>query len=147
MSRIRIMLKIWRSSLKSIYRWIIVTKLWHVRAVKLRRKQEYILSNPCNSFVVPLAKLAEESDFVIVTCSLTSDTQGMCNKDFFGKMKRTSVFINTSRWVQMWPRLLSRAKVQIWDCFRSPSCITITGHIYFCITWLQLNESINEPNC
>lgn len=46
---------------------------------------------------VPLAKLAEESDFVIVTCSLTSDTQGMCNKDFFGKMKRTSVFINTSR--------------------------------------------------
>ncbi|KAJ6652906.1 hypothetical protein lerEdw1_010517 [Lerista edwardsae] len=46
---------------------------------------------------VPLAKLAEESDFVIVTCSLTPDTQGMCNRDFFGKMKRTSVFINTSR--------------------------------------------------
>ncbi|XP_053144827.1 glyoxylate reductase/hydroxypyruvate reductase isoform X2 [Hemicordylus capensis] len=46
---------------------------------------------------VPLAKLAEESDFVIVTCSLTPDTQGMCSREFFCKMKKTSVFINTSR--------------------------------------------------
>ncbi|XP_044877196.1 glyoxylate reductase/hydroxypyruvate reductase [Mauremys mutica] len=46
---------------------------------------------------VPLAKLAEESDFVVVTCSLTPDTKGMCNKDFFSQMKKTSVFINTSR--------------------------------------------------
>ncbi|XP_030421981.1 glyoxylate reductase/hydroxypyruvate reductase-like isoform X2 [Gopherus evgoodei] len=47
--------------------------------------------------IVPLAKLAEESDFVVVTCSLTPDTKGMCNKDFFSRMKKTSVFINTSR--------------------------------------------------
>ncbi|XP_075787363.1 glyoxylate reductase/hydroxypyruvate reductase isoform X2 [Pelodiscus sinensis] len=47
--------------------------------------------------IVPLAKLAEESDFVVVTCSLTPGTEGMCNKDFFGRMKKTSVFINTSR--------------------------------------------------
>ncbi|NXH44869.1 GRHPR reductase, partial [Dicaeum eximium] len=46
---------------------------------------------------VPLARLAEESDFVVVTCALTPATQGMCNKDFFGKMKKTSVFVNTSR--------------------------------------------------
>uniref|UniRef100_A0A6J0TLE1 Glyoxylate reductase/hydroxypyruvate reductase n=1 Tax=Pogona vitticeps TaxID=103695 RepID=A0A6J0TLE1_9SAUR len=46
---------------------------------------------------VPLAQLAEESDFVIVTCSLTPDTQGMCSRDFFCRMKKTSVFINTSR--------------------------------------------------
>ncbi|NXJ39488.1 GRHPR reductase, partial [Ciconia maguari] len=46
---------------------------------------------------VPLTRLAEESDFVVVTCALTSATQGMCNKDFFGRMKKTSVFINTSR--------------------------------------------------
>ncbi|XP_074809666.1 glyoxylate reductase/hydroxypyruvate reductase isoform X2 [Natator depressus] len=46
---------------------------------------------------VPLAKLAEESDFVVVTCSLTPDTKGVCNKDFFSRMKKTSVFINTSR--------------------------------------------------
>ncbi|KFW91799.1 Glyoxylate reductase/hydroxypyruvate reductase, partial [Phalacrocorax carbo] len=46
---------------------------------------------------VPLMRLAEESDFVVVTCALTPATQGMCNKDFFSRMKKTSVFINTSR--------------------------------------------------
>ncbi|XP_029458894.1 glyoxylate reductase/hydroxypyruvate reductase isoform X2 [Rhinatrema bivittatum] len=45
---------------------------------------------------VPLDKLAEESDFVIVSCSLNPETAGICNKDFFRKMKKTSVFINTS---------------------------------------------------
>ncbi|RMC08089.1 hypothetical protein DUI87_15120 [Hirundo rustica rustica] len=47
--------------------------------------------------IVPLTRLAEESDFVVVTCALTPATQGMCNKDFFGRMKKTSVFVNTSR--------------------------------------------------
>ncbi|XP_072011079.1 glyoxylate reductase/hydroxypyruvate reductase-like isoform X2 [Engystomops pustulosus] len=42
-------------------------------------------------------KLAQESDFVIVSCSLTPETEGLCNKDFFGRMKKTSVFINISR--------------------------------------------------
>ncbi|XP_077201670.1 glyoxylate reductase/hydroxypyruvate reductase [Paroedura picta] len=46
---------------------------------------------------VPLSTLAEQSDFVIVTCSLTPDTQGMCNRDFFCKMKKTALFINISR--------------------------------------------------
>lgn len=49
---------------------------------------------------VPLARLAEESDFVVVTCALTPATQGMCNKEFFGRMKKTSVFVNTSRYWQ-----------------------------------------------
>ncbi|NXW87010.1 GRHPR reductase, partial [Alopecoenas beccarii] len=46
---------------------------------------------------VPLTRLAEESDFIVVTCALTPATQGMCNKDFFSRMKKTAVFINTSR--------------------------------------------------
>ncbi|KAF5898968.1 glyoxylate reductase/hydroxypyruvate reductase-like [Clarias magur] len=46
---------------------------------------------------VPLDALLCESDFVVVSCSLTPDTQGLCNKDFFSKMKNTAVFINTSR--------------------------------------------------
>ncbi|NXP18422.1 GRHPR reductase, partial [Scytalopus superciliaris] len=46
---------------------------------------------------VPLTRLAEESDFVVVSCALTPATQGMCNKDFFSRMKKTSVFVNTSR--------------------------------------------------
>ncbi|KAG8454965.1 hypothetical protein GDO86_001255 [Hymenochirus boettgeri] len=50
-----------------------------------------------NAEFVSCEKLAEESDFVIVSCSLTPETEGLCNKDFFQKMKKTSIFINTSR--------------------------------------------------
>nr|XP_033773729.1 glyoxylate reductase/hydroxypyruvate reductase-like isoform X2 [Geotrypetes seraphini]XP_033773737.1 glyoxylate reductase/hydroxypyruvate reductase-like isoform X2 [Geotrypetes seraphini]XP_033773747.1 glyoxylate reductase/hydroxypyruvate reductase-like isoform X2 [Geotrypetes seraphini] len=46
---------------------------------------------------VPLDILAEESDFVIVSCSLNAETEGICNKHFFNKMKTTAVFVNTSR--------------------------------------------------
>ncbi|XP_022539730.2 glyoxylate reductase/hydroxypyruvate reductase [Astyanax mexicanus] len=46
---------------------------------------------------VPLDTLLSESDFVVVSCALTPDTQGLCNKAFFSKMKKTAVFINTSR--------------------------------------------------
>ncbi|XP_023647476.2 glyoxylate reductase/hydroxypyruvate reductase isoform X1 [Paramormyrops kingsleyae] len=46
---------------------------------------------------VPLDKLLSESDFIIVSCSLTPETQGLCNKAFFSKMKKTAIFINTSR--------------------------------------------------
>ncbi|XP_072373097.1 glyoxylate reductase/hydroxypyruvate reductase-like isoform X2 [Scyliorhinus torazame] len=46
---------------------------------------------------VPLNTLAEESDFVIISCSFSPQTEGMCNGDLFSKMKKTAVFINTSR--------------------------------------------------
>lgn len=46
---------------------------------------------------VPLDSLLQDSDFVVVSCSLTPQTEGMCGKDFFSKMKNTAVFINTSR--------------------------------------------------
>uniref|UniRef100_A0A673G6M8 Glyoxylate reductase/hydroxypyruvate reductase n=2 Tax=Sinocyclocheilus rhinocerous TaxID=307959 RepID=A0A673G6M8_9TELE len=46
---------------------------------------------------VPLDTLVRGSDFVVVSCSLTPDTQGLCDKTFFSKMKKTSIFINTSR--------------------------------------------------
>ncbi|XP_053321799.1 glyoxylate reductase/hydroxypyruvate reductase-like [Spea bombifrons] len=50
-----------------------------------------------NAEYVSCEKLAEDSDFVIVTCSLTPETEGLCNKEFFGRMKKTAIFINTSR--------------------------------------------------
>ncbi|CAI9534563.1 unnamed protein product [Staurois parvus] len=50
-----------------------------------------------NAEYVPCEKLTEDSDFVIVSCSLTPETEGLCNKDFFQRMKKTSVFINISR--------------------------------------------------
>ncbi|KAJ8247801.1 hypothetical protein GJAV_G00250680 [Gymnothorax javanicus] len=46
---------------------------------------------------VALDTLLSESDFVVVSCSLTPDTQGLCDKAFFSKMKSTAVFVNTSR--------------------------------------------------
>ncbi|KAM3867274.1 glyoxylate reductase/hydroxypyruvate reductase [Diretmus argenteus] len=45
----------------------------------------------------PLDTLVSESDFVVVSCSLTPETQGLCDKAFFSKMKNTAIFINSSR--------------------------------------------------
>lgn len=46
---------------------------------------------------VPLDVLVSESDFVVMSCSLAPETQGLCDKSFFSKMKNTAVFVNTSR--------------------------------------------------
>ncbi|XP_035983138.1 glyoxylate reductase/hydroxypyruvate reductase isoform X2 [Fundulus heteroclitus] len=50
-----------------------------------------------NGEFVPLDQLVSESDFIVVSCSLTPETQGLCDKAFFSKMKKTAVFINSSR--------------------------------------------------
>ena len=44
-----------------------------------------------------LDKLYSESDFVIACCALTPETAGMFNADAFKKMKKTAVFVNSSR--------------------------------------------------
>lgn len=46
---------------------------------------------------VSLDDLLERSDFVIVTCALTEETKGMFDKKLFSKMKKTAIFVNTSR--------------------------------------------------
>ncbi|KAI3351775.1 hypothetical protein L3Q82_020605 [Scortum barcoo] len=50
-----------------------------------------------NGEFVPLDTLVSESDFIVVSCSLTPETQGLCDKVFFSKMKNTAVFVNSSR--------------------------------------------------
>ncbi|TNN70506.1 Glyoxylate reductase/hydroxypyruvate reductase [Liparis tanakae] len=50
-----------------------------------------------NGEFVPLDTLLSESDFIVVSCSLTPETQGLCDKAFFSKMKKTAVFVNSSR--------------------------------------------------
>lgn len=47
---------------------------------------------------VSTPELAAKSDFIVVACSLTPATRGLCNKDFFQWMKKTAVFINISRY-------------------------------------------------
>lgn len=41
--------------------------------------------------------LARQSDFIIVACPLTDETRGMCNAEFFKKMKNTGIIVNISR--------------------------------------------------
>ena len=44
-----------------------------------------------------LDTLLAESDFVTMHCPLTAETTGLADAAFFAKMKRTAIFINTSR--------------------------------------------------
>ncbi len=46
---------------------------------------------------VSFEDLLKDSDVVSVHCSLSSETEGIFNQKAFSKMKRTSIFINTSR--------------------------------------------------
>ncbi|XP_033829839.1 glyoxylate reductase/hydroxypyruvate reductase [Periophthalmus magnuspinnatus] len=50
-----------------------------------------------NGEFAPIDTLLSESDFIVISCSLTPETQGLCDKAFFSKMKNTAVFVNTSR--------------------------------------------------
>jgi len=46
---------------------------------------------------VEMDELLEKSDIVSIHCPLNSDSEKMCNKEFFEKMKDGALFINTSR--------------------------------------------------
>ena len=46
---------------------------------------------------VPLDMLLQQSDFVIVTCSLTPETENLFKLEKFKKMKKSAIFVNTSR--------------------------------------------------
>ena len=46
---------------------------------------------------VSLDDLLGQSDFVSVHCPFTPETQNLFNKDTFAKMKKSAIFINTSR--------------------------------------------------
>lgn len=42
-------------------------------------------------------RILAESDIVTIHCPLNKDSEKMCNKEFFRKMKKDALFINTSR--------------------------------------------------
>ena len=44
-----------------------------------------------------LEELLQLSDFVIATCALTEETKGLFDKKAFQAMKKSGIFINTSR--------------------------------------------------
>ncbi len=47
--------------------------------------------------LLPLDALLAQSDYVSVNCPLNDATRGLCNAAFFARMKKGSVFLNTSR--------------------------------------------------
>lgn len=53
--------------------------------------------------------LLQESDFVFLCVPLTNETSGMCDDEFFSKMKRTAVFVNISRGKTVDQEALKRA--------------------------------------
>ena len=46
---------------------------------------------------VGLEALLSESDFVVVTCALTDETKNLFDRSKFQKMKKSAIFVNTSR--------------------------------------------------
>ncbi|XP_069623487.1 glyoxylate reductase/hydroxypyruvate reductase-like [Ranitomeya imitator] len=55
------------------------------------------LAQKISAEYVSLVELAKRSDFLLVCCALTPETQGICNKQLFANMKSSAIFINTSR--------------------------------------------------
>ncbi|XP_071439357.1 glyoxylate reductase/hydroxypyruvate reductase-like [Hetaerina americana] len=60
-----------------------------------RSRKDY--ETEINAHYVTLDHLLMQSDFVVVTCSLTKETTKMFGNESFGKMKSGAIFINTSR--------------------------------------------------
>jgi len=52
-----------------------------------------------NGEFAPLETLLRESDFVVVCSALTPETAGMFNKQAFAQMKKSAIFINSSRYL------------------------------------------------
>jgi len=66
------------------------------RVVYSGRSKKEIKSSIAVDFV-PFEELLQQSDFVIVTCSYYPELKHLFNKEAFEKMKKSAVFINTSR--------------------------------------------------
>lgn len=66
--------------------------LVYTRTVKDKYKTEY----PCVKFV-SLDEMLKKSDFVSVHCPLTKDTENLIRRENIEIMKKTAIFINTSR--------------------------------------------------
>lgn len=61
------------------------------------RSEKQIEAKKTGAIKVSFEELLKQSDFIICCCALTKETQNMFNIESFAKMKRTAVFINTSR--------------------------------------------------
>ena len=61
------------------------------------RSQNKLAEEKLGARLVPFGELLERSDVVSVHCALTEQTKGLFNAAVFSKMKKSAIFINTSR--------------------------------------------------
>jgi glyoxylate reductase len=70
---------------------------WRMRVVYTARTVKPDADRELLATRVDLETLLRESDFVSVHTDLNAQTKGLFGAEQFGKMKRTAVFVNTSR--------------------------------------------------
>jgi glyoxylate reductase len=70
---------------------------WGMRVLYTSRSPKPDADRELNATRVDLDKLLRESDYVSVHTDLNVETTGLFGAEQFGKMKRTTVFVNTSR--------------------------------------------------
>lgn len=73
-------------------------KAFDMRVIATKRRIEEHVG--AADLVLPPAQLpvlVRESDFVVLTCPLTSETQGLIDQTVLGKMKRSAYLINVAR--------------------------------------------------
>ena len=61
------------------------------------RNANLLAENVLNAKLVSFDNLLEKSDILSVHCSLSENTMGIFNKSVFDRMKKSAIFINTSR--------------------------------------------------
>ena len=64
---------------------------------------------------VPLEELLPQSDFVIITCSLTPETRNLFNVKTFRMMKKSAILINTSRGGKLLDKELDEKWIRFFD--------------------------------
>jgi glyoxylate reductase len=70
---------------------------WGMRVLYTARGPKADADRELRATRVDLDTLLRESDYVSVHCDLNAETKGLFGAEQFGEMKRTSVFVNTSR--------------------------------------------------
>lgn len=72
-------------------------KAFNVKQILFTSRKDKPEAKELQAKRVDFEQLLHDSDFVIVTCALTPETTNLFNKDAFNKMKKSAIFINTSR--------------------------------------------------
>jgi len=70
---------------------------YNMEIIYHNRKPNFLIAKKVNAEFVSFDDLLKKSDIVSVHCSLNKETEGIFNRKVFNRMKKTAIFINTSR--------------------------------------------------